>query len=154
MKRIFLFSSLFWCACADLGYESHSYEPLYLNETKGDVILQWSLLEEKENVSEIKIHPNDTAYCASGNIFPMLLKEGVLGFDDRPISKVRLIFEGPSRKCLFFEGDSVMIQDIRQFSSYENLGPCDFCVVRAMASPDAMLYRINNDLLELAKPCD
>ncbi len=131
-----------------------SYEPLYLNETENDVVLLWSHPEESFSVSEIVIHPKDTAYCLSGMLFPVLLKSGLHGSENFPLYKVRLVFYGKSKKCISFEGDSTFNNDIRLFSSYESIGLCNFCVERAMSVPDGMLYRITDELLEQAKPCE
>ena len=138
--------------CSD--HDEERYEPLYLNETDNDVVLIWSHPEENEPVGEIKIHPNDTAYCSPGGIFPILLQSGLHGIDDYPLFDVRLIFEVDPRKCILFEGVSMKNRDIRQFSSYENIGECDFCVERAMSTPYGMLDRITEDMLEAAEPCE
>ena len=44
--------------------------------------------------------------------------------------------------------------DIRNFSSYENIGTCYFCSGRSDVTPDAMLYRITEEMFKQAKPCE
>ena len=151
-KLVIVFLCMFIYCCSD--HDEERYEPLYLNETDNDVVLIWSHPEENEPVGEIRIHPNDTAYCSPGGIFPILLQSGLHGIDDYPLFDVRLIFEVDPRKCILFEGVSMKNRDIRQFSSYENIGECDFCVERAMSTPYGMLYRITDDMLESAGPCE
>ena len=154
MKKYLLLAALclFLCCCTD--HNDTSYEPLYLNETNENVLLLWSHPEETESVGEVKIAPKDTGYCLPGEVFPILLKSGLHGIEDYPLFNVRLVFGDEEKKCLNFEGDEFLERDIRRFSSYENIGPCDFCVERAMATPDGMLYRITDDLLERAEPCE
>ena len=51
-------------------------------------------------------------------------------------------------------GTRNLIEDIRNFASYENIGSCRYCMMRGQSEPEAMLYRINEDLLKQANHCE
>ena len=154
MKKYLLLAALclFFCCCTD--HNDTSYEPLYLNETSEDVLFIWADSEVGWSDSLEIIHSKDTAYCHPGEDFPHMKKNGLHWDEKDKLYNVRLVFLTNPVKCLLFEGDEFLERDIRKFSSYENIGPCDFCVERAMATPDGMLYRITDDLLERAEPCE
>ena len=154
MKKYLLLAALclFLCCCTD--HNGTSYEPLYLNETSEDVLFIWADPEVGWSDSLEIIHSKDTAYCRPGGQFPHMKRNGLHWDENDALYNVRLVFLANPVKCLNFEGDEFLERDIRRFSSYENIGPCDFCVERAMSTPDGMLYRITEDLLERAEPCE
>ena len=155
---------IFFEGCTDVN--EISYEPFYLNETHEDVSLIWGDSESGWFDTIKFIHPQDTAYCLKvaptentsyctpqGN-FPHLKKNGLHWSEKHPFYDVYLVFNTTPQKCLKFEGDKIQERDIRQFSSYENIGQCNFCIIRAMADPDAMLYRITEEMFNQAEPCE
>ena len=128
------------------------YEPIFLNQTNVDVLLFW---EEPgiRDLDSVLINSGDSAYCKSG-YFPTLQKSGLRWSDKSSLYDVKLVFETNPRKCLLFAGNQVLNDDIRTFSSYENIGECDFCAIREMSAPDGMLYRITEEHLKRATDCD
>ncbi|MBO4711731.1 hypothetical protein J5681_07450 [bacterium] len=53
-----------------------------------------------------------------------------------------------------YEGKNFKPNDVRKFSSYRDIGECDFCVERGECQTIGMLYRITEDMLEAAEPCE
>lgn len=154
MKKYLLLAALclFFCCCTD--HNDTSYEPLYLNETEIDVSLYYGVIDDdEENLKSIKIAPDDTVYNRPGGIFPFLHKEG-LGAFESDLYDVRLVFHTTPQTCLTFKDVEFQEHDIRDFSSYESLGACNNCSIRGESEPEGMLYRITEDLLERAEPCD
>src|SRR5690554_1892279 len=159
MKKmfIFLFFTIYFSSCTKTDDYGPSYEPLYLNETDVDVLFLFKDMESySQNSGEVLIHPMDTIYCLPGGRFPLLQKSGLRWSGKLPFYDIKLIFnpDTDSSKCLYFEGDPIKENDIRSFSSYENIGNCDFCVIRTESIPYGMLYRITDDMLQEVVPCD
>ena len=155
MKKVFftlLFFLLLWGCSWDSDDYQECYEPLFLNETKVDVSLFYgSIGDDEENLQSIVIKSGDTTYNQDGT-FPFLHKEGLGSFESN-LYDVRLEFHTTQKMCLTFKGKEFQKHDVRDFSSYENLGPCKYCSMRGQSEPDAMLYRINDDLLKRANSC-
>ena len=151
MKNVLLtlcLLSLLW-GCSSDDYQE-CYEPLYLNETDVEVSFIYGSIKDDVIRDSLKIKPGDTVYNPSSeplSDFPFLHQDGL-------DSDVRLIFHTQPQKCLTFKGDELQKKDIRNFASYENIGSCRYCMMRGQSEPDAMLYRINEDLLKQAKPCE
>lgn len=146
MKKLLLFTFLsFLWGCTDDYQEC--YEPFFLNETKEDITLFYNFSGFEETPDTIFIKANDTTYNPHGGIFPFLKKEGLL-YD------IRLKFHTTPEKCLTYKGNDFHNHDIRDFSSYENLGQCDYCSMRGQSTPDAMLYRITEEMFKQAEPCE
>ena len=130
------------------------YEPFFLNETEVDVSLYYGVIDgDEEKLESINIASGDTVYNRPGGTFPFLHKGG-LGSFESDLYDVRLVFHATPQKCLTFKDIEFQEHDIRDFSSYENLGICRKCSMRGESEPDGMLYRITEDLLERAEPCD
>lgn len=113
----------------------------------------WELDLYFDNSDTIVINLGDTAYCVPAGNFPLLSKEGLTKMNSS-LYDVLVAFLTSLKKCLLFKGDEYFDMDVRKISSYENIGRCDFCVIRAMVEPDGMLYRITDDMLKEAKSCD
>ncbi len=145
---------LLW-GCYRSNDHQECYEPIYLNETDVDVLFLFGSVESNgtENFDSLMILAGDTAYSRPGAEFPILHKEGLEGFWS-DLCEVRLIFQTAQKKCLIFNTGIPRKNDIWLFSSYENIGTCYECMVRGQSVPDGMLYRITDDLLEQAKPCE
>ncbi len=153
-KCYILLCFLFLSGCFHTEVYQKFYEPLYLNETSAEVTLFYGAIEsDSEYRVSVTIKPGDTLYYDDSiyyknpDMVPLLQKEGLL-YD------VRLEFHTTPKKCLTYSGDDYRQHDIRDFSSYENIGLCYVCIVRTMFIPDGMLYRITDELLEQAKPCE
>ena len=130
------------------------YEPLFLNETEVDVSLYYGVIDgDEEKLETINIASGDTVYNRPGGTFPFLHKEG-LGSFGSDLYDVRLVFHTSPQTCLTFKDIEFQEHDIRDFSSYENLGICRKCSMRGESEPDGMLYRITEDLLERAELCE
>lgn len=142
-----IFCFLFLVGCFHTEVHQECYEPFYLNETSFDVSLFYgSIGKYSENLESMTIQSGDTLYSIPGKDFPFLHEEGLL-YD------VRLVFDTNPKRCLTYTGDDYHQHDIRDFSSYENLGPCPDCSMRGQSIPKGMLYRITDDLLDQAIPC-
>lgn len=156
MKKMLLFFSylmlLMGCSWNSNDYQE-CYEPFFLNETEVNVSLFFGSIENaEEDFQTVEIEPGDTAHNTNGT-FPFLHKEG-LGYFESNLYDVRLIFHTQPQKCLTFKGDELQKKDIRNFASYENIGSCRYCMMRGQSEPEAMLYRINEDLLKQANHCE
>lgn len=151
-----LFAFLF-VACYDSGYNENGYCPFYRNETKAVVkIFYTEKWPETEGVTDsIVIATFDSVSCSCSNHMPSLLKNGMRVGENDKLTDVKLIFDvgNDSLRCLTFVGDSLQENDIRDFSMYENLGECDSCS-RCSDPLNAMLYRITDEMLEAAEPCE
>lgn len=146
---IAVLSALAIMGCSSDDYQE-CYEPLYLNETNVDVSFIYGSITDGVIRDSLKIKPGDTIYNPSNgplSDFPFLHKDGL-------DADVRLMFHTQPQKCLTFKGDELQKKDIRNFASYENLGSCSYCIIRGQSEPDAMLYRINDELLKQAEPCE
>ena len=156
MRKFFCFSILFFflvCSCDSNDYQE-CYEPLYLNETNVEISLLYGSIKDDEiKLDTISIAIGDTIYNTDGGSFPFLHKEGLSTFGPY-LYDVLLIFHTTPQKCLAFKDDILPNHDIRSFSSYENLGKCYYCSMRGQSVPDGMLYRITEDLLKQAEPCE
>ena len=146
---------LFLYGCYRSNDHQECYEAIFLNETDVDVLFLFGSVESNgtENFDSLMILAGDTAYSRPGAEFPILHKEGLEGFWS-DLCEVRLIFQTAQKKCLIFNTEMPRKNDIWLFSSYENIGTCYECMVRGQSVPDGMLYRITDDLLEQAKPCE
>ncbi len=151
-----LFLSVFFvilCGCTETG--GPNYEPIYLNQTDVNVLVLWRYVENTF-FDTVLVESGDSSYAVVDDRFPLLQENGLRWSEKSPLYDVKLVFYSntDSSKCLSFEGEKIKQNDIRSFSSYESIGRCDFCVVRAMAYPEGMLYRITEDMLNEAVPCD
>lgn len=154
MKKMLFWGVLFalLCGCSEQGCPN--YEPIYLNETEVDVSIMYGHIEEGFDYEDtLVIKSGDSSYCMSGEYFPLLSKDGLTGMNSKPYD-VLVTFSVNPRKCLFFKGNNYYERDIRKFSSYKNIGECGFCVERGECVTEGMLYRITDDMLKEAKPCD
>ena len=141
------------CCCTDRDALSQ-YEPMFLNETDTNVLFVYGSFEEgAKSLDSVQIMPGDTLFCSPGKKFPWLDEKG-LNRGDGSLYDVRLVFKKNPEKCLDFEGNGKISNDIRAFSSYENIGLCYFCANRAEVTPYGMLYRINDDLFMRADSCE
>lgn len=143
---------LILCFLILLGCDSNDYqecyEPIFLNETSVDFSIFWgNSFDDAAITDSLVIKPGDTLYSIPGRELPFLYKDGLL-YD------IRLEFQTTPKKCLTYTGEDYHQHDIRDFSSYENLGPCNYCFMRGQSTPDGMLYRITDELLEQAGPCE
>lgn len=155
MKReIFCIAvGLVLCSCTDREALSQ-YEPMFLNETDARVLFVYGSFEDgAKSLDSVQIMPGDTLFCVAGKKFPWLDEIG-LNQGDGSLYDVRLVFKKDPEMCLDFEGNEKISNDIRTFSSYENIGLCYFCANRAEVTPYGMLYRINEDLLKQANHCE
>ena len=152
-KTLFLLITFFLLSCTENG--GVHYEAFFFNQSGVNVLLIWNDIDN-EIPDTIKIVPGDTSTAIKENRFPLLQENGLRWSEKLPLYDVKLVFYSntDSSKCLSFEGEKIKQNDIRSFSSYESIGRCDFCVVRAMAYPEGMLYRITEDMLKEAVPCD
>ena len=141
--------------CSESGCPN--YEPIYLNETNASVSFLYGTSYDGFNrVDSLIVPSNDSAYCTSNERFPFLQESGLRWSDDSPLYDVRLVFypNTDSSRCLVYEGKNFRRNDIRKFSSYRDIGECDFCVERGECQTVGMLYRITEDMLEAAEPCE
>ena len=155
MKKMLFWGVLFalLCGCSEQGCPN--YEPVYLNKAGEDVLILWKFADN-DFFDTILVESGDSAYAAVGDRFPLLQENGLRWSEKSPLYDVKLILfknTDPSR-CLTFEGDEFKQRDIRKFSSYENIGECGFCVERGECVTECMLYRITDDMLKEAKPCE
>lgn len=156
-KMVILMLGVFCLSSCSTDANEKRYEPLYLNDTDLDVLFSFKEKDYlSQNFGEVMIHPADTIYCLPGGKFPLLQENGLRWSEKSPLYDVKLVFypDTDSSKCLSFEGDKIKQNDIRSFSSYENIGRCDFCVTRGEYVTYGMLYRITEDMLKEAVPCD
>lgn len=153
-KHLFLSYLMLLLGCSwDSNDYQECYEPFFLNETEVKVSLFYGSIENgEEDFQSVEIESGDTAHNIDGT-FPFLHKEG-LSFFESNLYDVRLVFHTNPKKCLTFKGSEFQKHDIRDFSSYENLGPCKNCSMRGQSEPEAMLYRINEELIECAEVCE
>ncbi len=154
--RFFLLTQailLFLSGCYRSNDHQECYEPIYLNETNFDVLLLYGNMENELNLDSLVISKKDSIFCKPGMDFPFLHKEGLSTFKSN-LYDVRLEFSTTPRKCLTFKDRNFQEHDIRNFLSYKNIGKCDECMARGQSVPDGMLYRITDDLLEQAEPCE
>ena len=152
--RVLFLSVLFviLCGCTETG--GPNYEPIYLNETNVNVSILYGVFDiDYDNVDTVVVNPADSAYCVPRGYFPLLNENGLIGMDSTPYD-VLLVFSVSPQRCLLFKGKEYREDDIRSFSSYENIGRCDFCVTRGEYVTYGMLYRITEDMLKEAVPCD
>ena len=147
---------LFW-GCGDSGTDEISFAPIYLNETNAEVFIVFS---EKRLYADsfedtIKVSARDSAYQVCGEHFPLLQEKGLRSTEEDSLTDVRVVFypNTDSAVCLNFFGEKILQNDIRNFSEYKTIGYCDFCSVCG-DRPEGMLYRITDDLLERAEPCE
>ena len=141
--------------CSESGCPN--YEPIYLNETNANVSFLYGTSDDGFNRGDsLIVPPNDTAYRSPGEYFPFLQESGLRWSDDSPLYDVRLVFypNTDSSRCLVYEGKNFKPNDVRKFSSYRDIGECDFCVERGECQTIGMLYRITDDMLESAGPCE
>ena len=132
--------------------EEDHYEAFFLNQSGTEVLMIWKNVEN--NFSDtITIVPNDTATALKNNRFPLLQGNGLRWSGNDSLYDIRLVFYGKSdsSRCLLFEGSNYLKNDIRNIKAYENIGECD---IRGNYTSDAMLYRITEDMLESAGPCE
>ena len=155
MKNILLhvIITLILLGCTD-QHMSPQYEPLFLNETNSNVLFIYgSFSDSTKNLDTLRIAPSDTIYSIPGEKFPWLDEKG-LNQGNGSLYDIRIVFEKKPKRCLNFEGTEMKTNDIRNFSSYENICTCYFCSGRSDVTPDAMLYRITKEMFKQAKPCE
>lgn len=159
MKIIMILFVMFFflSACSEI-VEEKPYEAIFLNESSEDVILVWKQSHGSNGYTDtdsMMIDSGDSAYCKPAENWPLINEQGLRWSPKESLYDVSLKFYPgtDSSKCLYFEGDEFLPNDIRNFKSYENIGECDFCVVRAQVPPDGMLYRITENLLKQAGEC-
>jgi len=155
-KMVILMLGVFCLSSCTTDVNGKQYEPIYLNETDVNVLL---LCGYPENTffDTVLVESGDSSYAVVDDRFPLLQENGLRWSEKSPLYDVKLVFYSntDSSKCLSFEGEEIKQNDIRSFSSYENIGICYFCVSRGvMSEPDGMLYRITDDMLKNAAPCD
>ena len=110
--------------CTD-QHMSPQYEPLFLNETNSNVLFIYSSFSDsKKNLDTLRIAPSDTIYSIPGEKFPWLDEKG-LNQGNGSLYDIRIVFEKKPKRCLNFEGTEMKTNDIRNFSSYENIGKLD-----------------------------
>lgn len=159
-KRLFLiccFMFLTLVGCSDSGDDGDNYCPNYRNETKTTIkIIYTEKWPTTEGVKDsLVIAPNDSVSCSCDTHMPILLDNGLRIGEKEQLTDVEVVFDegGGSSRCLKFADDSFQKNDIRNFSVYENQGKCDSC--SHCSDPyDVMLYRITNDMLKEAEPCE
>jgi hypothetical protein len=155
MKKILLtlFLALVFYGCTETG--GPNYEPIYLNETDVNALILWRYVEN-DFFDTVFVESGDSSYAEINDRFPLLQENGLRWSEKSPLYDVKLVFypDTDSSKCLSFEGEKIKQNDIRSFSSYENIGRCDFCVTRGEYVTYGMLYRITEDMLNEAVPCD
>ena len=154
MKNLVLFLPFILLLGCDSNDYQECYEPFFFNDTQVSVSLFYGeFSDDAENIDSIIVKPGDTTYNTHGGVFPFLHKEGLGSFESY-LYDVRLEFQTVPKKCLIYIGEDFRQHDIRDFSSYEKLGPCNYCSIRGQSIPDGMLYRITDELLEQAEPCE
>jgi len=154
-KWVILMLGVFCLSSCSTDANDMQYEPIYLNQTDVNVLVLWRYVENTF-FDTVLVESGDSSYAVVDDRFPLLQENGLRWSEKLPLYDVKLVFYSntDSSKCLSFEGEKIKQNDIRSFSSYESIGRCDFCVVRAMAYPEGMLYRITDDMLKEAVPCD
>ena len=153
MKKLLpLLSPAFILGCYDSNDYQECYEAFFLNETAVDVSLFYNKdLNDINHLDSISLKAGDTTNTMDNNDFPILHKDG-LGWAEH--FYIRLKFNSTPEKCLTFKGSEYQNYDIRDFSSYENLGQCKYCSMRGQSAPDIMLYRITEEMFKQAEPCE
>lgn len=154
-KQVFIFVfGMVLCSCSDRVVQPDN-EPIFINETNLSIFFLYGSFENGSLFDTLTIESGDTLYSIPGKSFPTLTEElGLISMSDSSPFDVRLVFDTNPLKCLDFQGNIKEKLDIRSFSSYENIGPCYFCANRGLTTPEGMLYRITDELLEQAEPCE
>jgi hypothetical protein len=149
-KTLFLLITFFLLSCTENG--GVHYEAFFFNQSGVNVLLIWNDIDN-EIPDTIKIVPGDTSTAIKENRFPLLQENGLRWNEKSTLYNIQLVFyvKPDSLKCLLYIGSEFLVNDIRNINSYENIGECD---VRGNYISEAMLYRITEDMLNEAVPCD
>ncbi|SHL38045.1 hypothetical protein [Fibrobacter sp. UWEL] len=154
MKKNFPLSFVFgiFLACSEGGDPQN--EVIFVNDTENNILFLWKCAD-CDVFDTIPISPKDSAYAIGDHRFPLLQENGLRSSEKDALYHVRLVFEfNEERKCLFYEKDNLIEGDIRDLKSFENIGECNFCVLRNDAIPDGMVYHITKEMLDQAVPCE
>ena len=151
MKKMFvLLVALFLMSCSET--QGTHYEALFLNQSEVEVLLIWGN-DHNKDPDTIMIASGDTSTAVKEFRFPLLQENGLRWSEESSLYDVQLAFyvDSDSSKCLCYTGSDYVENDIRNIKSYENIGEID---IRGNYISEAMLYRITDDMLKEAKPCD